>query len=105
MPAPTRPPHLPDPAEYKKAYLDRNTGHMTCKESGLTCWVVNRAPFVTTSRPTRYHGAELRRYTRELNRIIAEVRSQNRDRGRDPAALMTPHAAFLTSRPLSASAA
>lgn len=104
LPAPTRPPHLPDPAEYKKAYLDRNTGHMTCKESGLTCWVVNRAPFVTTSRPTRYHGDELRRYTRELNRIIAEVRSQNRDRGRELAVLMTPYAAFLAWCQLSESA-
>lgn len=104
MAAPTRPPHLPDPVEYKRAILDIETGHMTCKGKGTSCEVVNRMPFVTTSRPTGYHGPELRAYTRLLNKMISELRSQNRDRSRELAILITPYVPFLAWCQLSESA-
>lgn len=82
------------PAQHKKAVLDAEKGILTCKDPGENCKIVDRI-FVSPSQPLPDHGADLQEFTRKINQILMELRTGNRDSGRELSVVITPYAPFL----------
>lgn len=79
---------------YRKAILDGDKGTLTCKDPGESCKIVDRI-FVSPSQPIPDHDAGLQELTQQINRILSEIRSNNRDPERELAVVLTPYAPLL----------